>query len=115
MEPLSIPDDRRAAVLIAKFIRGKIKGKEEKELDRWIVSKEENYRLFNELITPAKKTSAAEWFSAHGVNPKFLNTHSFEGYGPKAEPFKTREFYIGAAIAVVAMAIYYLVIRLFQS
>ena len=111
MKPLNIPDDRRAAVLIAKFLQGKIKNKEEVELDRWIVEGKDRLELFNMLTSTSNIESSAKWFAENGVNPGFLKEKPFEYYKPTYDPREMRRFYILMALGFLGLLVVYLMLR----
>lgn len=109
MEPYNIPDDRRAAELLAKYIQAKITEPEEIELNNWIVAND-NYYLFEQLTTPANVESSKIWFTGNGINAKFLNK-PFAIYETHEEQSTKREFYYWSGILSFLMILYYILIR----
>lgn len=111
MKPLKCSDNRRAAVLIARLLQGKIRAREEVELDRWIREKD-NYKLFEALTHPDNRQAAAEWLAANGVNPRFLKKKPFEYYQPTYDPLEMRTFWIGMAVGFLGLIVVYFVLRI---
>jgi hypothetical protein len=109
MEPGIIPNDERAATLLAKYIQAKITNEEEIELNEWIIY-EDNYYLFERLTSPANIEWSQNWFAEKGVNTKFLQK-PFPIYETKDEKETRKEFYLWSGLLALTMLTYYLIIR----
>lgn len=109
MEQHTIPNNRRAAELLVKYIQKKLTEPEEIELDEWIID-QDNYYLFEKLTSPANSEWSATWFSENGVNPQFLKK-PFPIYETPEEKETKREFYFWSGLMTLVMIIYYIIIR----
>ena len=105
------PDNQRVAILVAKFIRGKLKGGEEKELDDWIVEEDGNMKLFEKLISTGEAEWSEKWFAERGVKIRFLKKKLGEFYKPDPRPMDLRKFYLGIAAGVLLMMFVYFVLH----
>ncbi len=110
MKPLKRPDNRRAAVLIARFLRGKIRAREERELDRWINMDTDNLELFHRLTIRENREQTAKWLAANGVNPQFLKK-PFESYKRPYDKKELRTFYVGICLGFLGLLLAYFVLR----
>jgi len=94
--------------LIAKLMRDRITDEEAKELDDWVCRKEENMKLFEDLINDYKARWAREWFAAAGVSTKGIKWKKTEGWY-RSERKALIDFYIlMAAMFLVLVGIYFL-------
>lgn len=109
MEPGIIPDDKRGAELLVKYIQAKITAEEELELNEWIIY-EDNYYLFERLTSPANIEWSKTWFAEKGIDTKFLHK-PFPIYETQEEKNIRNEFYYWSGMMAVIMIIYYLAIR----
>lgn len=109
MEPQTIPDDRRGAELLAKYIQAKITEPEEIDLNGWIVH-EDNYYLFERLTSPANIEWSETWFKENGVNAAFLHK-PFPVYETQEEKQTRFEFYLFSGALGFVMLLYYLLLR----
>jgi len=111
MTEITDPRERAIAILMAKFIKGKLKNEEEKELDNWILDREENMKLFEKLSNAGNEEWAVKWFAERGVKPGFLKRRSKDWYQPGPSPVEFNEFYIGIVIGAVGMVVLYLIVH----
>ncbi len=105
------PREHAIAVFIIKLMKGKLTAAEEQYLDNWIMEDDSHMEVFEKLINGPQTEWARAWFSARGIKPRLLKKTPDQWYQPKPDPRELNEFYIGAAVGALGLAIVYLVLH----
>ena len=88
----------------------KISDEEAVQLDEWVAEDDRNMRLFEDLTNDYKKKWAKKWFVDEGVAIKGIRWKKTQGWY-KEERKSLRDFYILAAVTILAMALMYLALK----
>lgn len=95
--------------LIANLLRDKISRDESRELDDWVMAKEENMRLFEDLINEYKGRWAKAWFKEMGISTRGIKWKDTEGW--YKEDKNMWDFFIVMAVVFLYLAMVYYVLK----
>ena len=96
-------------MLIAKLMRDKITDAEAQQLDDWVLARDENMRLFENLLNDYKQEWARKWFKDAGVSTRGLKWERVEGWYKRDK--NVWDFYIVIAVVVLVLIGVYFLIR----
>ena len=99
----------RTGYLIAGFITRTLTLEEEEELDQWILQREENMQLFEDMTDDSKVEEFMRWIARRNTEARLAATKSRLKFG--ARSISVRWWHYAAAACVLALAGIFLVTR----
>lgn len=103
-------DIKRYGTLIARLMAETITDEEAMELDEWVAADERNMRLFEDLTNDFKRKWARHWFVSRGISVRGIKWKKMDGWY-KEERKNLRDFYLLAAVVILAMVLMYLALK----
>jgi energy-coupling factor transporter transmembrane protein EcfT len=103
-------DIKKYGTLIARLMAETITDEEAMELDEWVAADERNMRLFEDLTNDFKMKWAKQWFASRGISVRGIKWKKMDGWY-KEERKNLRDFYLLAAVVILAMVLMYLALK----
>ena len=107
---MPIEEQYKYGTLIAKLLRDDISKDESRELDTWVLAKEENMKLFEDFINEYKSRWAKAWFKRQGISIRGIKWRDTEGW--YREDKDMWDFYIVMAGVFLCLLIVHFVLEL---